>query len=126
MSRGIVLSLLQFDFSYSSAIISLSLSASIQLSLSASISKSIKDVIYHKRTPSKARFFPLSLLQKVTSTSEPILFSLQHACTIFVFMKYFTISSKYCSTSNLTSVSITLFVGCLYGEKTSHQSEIPV
>ena len=79
MSRGIVLSLLQFDFSYSSAIISLSLSASIQLSLSASISKSIKDVIYHKRTPSKARFFPLSLLQKVTSTSEPILFSLQHA-----------------------------------------------
>ena len=124
MSRGIVLSLLQFDFSYSSAIISLN--SAFILSLSALISKSIKDVIYHKRTPSKTRFFPLSLLQKVTSTSEPILFSLQHACTIFVFMKYFTISSKYCSTINLTSVSITLFVGCLYGEKTSHQSEIPV
>ena len=77
MSRGIALSLLQFDFSYSSAIISLN--SAFILSLSASISKSIKDVIYHKRTPSKACVFPLSLLQKVTSTSEPILFSLQHA-----------------------------------------------
>ena len=77
MSRGIALSLLQFDFSYSSAIISLN--SAFILSLSASISKSIKDVIYHKRTPSKTCVFPLSMLQKVTSTSEPILFSLQHA-----------------------------------------------
>ena len=36
------------------------------------------DAIYHKSTPSKTHFFPLSLLQKVTFTSESILFSLQH------------------------------------------------
>ena len=57
------------------------------------------DVIYHKSTPSKTRFFPLSLLQKVTSTSEPILFSSQQApflslWNIFLFfMDYYSTSS---------------------------------
>ena len=77
MSSGIVLSLVQFDFSYSSATITLN--STIILSLSASKSNPTKGhlwfVVYHKSTPYKTRSFPLFLLQKVTSTSEPKLFS---------------------------------------------------
>ena len=70
------------------------------------------DLIYHKDTQSKTLFFPLSLLQEVASTSEPILFSTGvAACTIFVFMNCFlwNIGQKLI---NLTFVFITLVVAC--------------
>ena len=64
MPRGIVLSLVQFDFSCSSAIITLNLAFTLGLSTSRSFIKPISDVIFHKTTPST--FFPLSLQQEVT------------------------------------------------------------
>ena len=58
-------------------------------------------------------FSPLSLLQKVTSTSEPTLFSTQDA-SLFVFIKYFTIFYDLLLNQiiNLTSVFNTLFLEC--------------
>ena len=56
-------------------------------------------IIYQKSAPSKTRFFPLSLLQKVNSTSELILFSSLHAPFLSVwtillfFMTYYSTSS---------------------------------
>ena len=52
-----------------------------------------------KSTPSNNRFFPLSLLQKVTSTSETILFLSLHApflslsTILLFFMNYYSTSS---------------------------------
>ena len=56
----------------------------ILVTVQASLLSILIPWIYHKIAPSKTCFFPLFLLQKVTSTSEPILFSLQHAQFLFL------------------------------------------
>ena len=73
-----------------------------------------KNVAYEKKscTPSKHVFFPLSLLQEVTSISELILFSTcVAACTVFIFMNYFLLNICQ-QLINVTSVFITLFFKC--------------
>ena len=84
MPRGIVLSLVQFDFSCSSAIITLNLAFTLGLSTSRSFIKPISDVIFHKTTPST--FFPLSLQQEVTHFWAYIIFN--ECCNMFVLMTY--------------------------------------
>ena len=57
------------------------------------------DIIYHKSAPSITRFVPLPLLEKVTSTSESILFLSLHApflslwTILLFFMNYYSTSS---------------------------------
>ena len=77
MPCGIVLSLVQFDFSYSSAIVTLN--SAFILGSSASKFNAIKAIFdlelrcyLQKSAPSKTHFFCLSLLQEVTSTSKAI------------------------------------------------------
>ena len=104
MSRGIFLVL----FSLILGTVQLSL-ISIQLSFIANQLQNLIleghlwfvswDIIYHKSAPSKTRFFSLSLLQKVTSTSEftlfsPLLASFLSSWTILLFfMNYYSTSS---------------------------------
>ena len=94
--------------------------------------------------------FSFTLLQKITSISEPILFSTcVAACNIFVFMNcfllnlegqqlisltfkcfrfvecFFAIFKNYWCTFK-TKMSLQSVMKCSYLKKTSHQSEIPV
>ena len=85
------LSLVQFDFSYSSATITLNLAFTLGVSDSKfNHIKAIGDLqaeMYSSRKMCHLThvFFPLSLLQKVTnSNSEPIFFSSQHAPFLFL------------------------------------------
>ena len=99
-------------------------------------------VICHKSVPSNTRFFP-SVFAAGNSTSEPILFSSQHAPFLFLWSIFYYIMLN--QLVNLTSVFVMLFVKCFLShmlfinrnlpakwdelfiwEKTSHQSEIPV
>ena len=116
ISRGIVLNLFQFDFSYSSSIITLS--SSFILGLSALKKNHLWllswDVIFHKSTQSKIFFFLSSLLPEFTSTYfQPILFSSCVAASMhhFCFYELFILNIGQ-QPINLTSVFIKLLVEC--------------
>ena len=75
------------------------------------------------KAPHQKHIFPLLLLQKVTSISEPILFSSHHAPFLTLWnilidlFKYLNIEIVFCELSlnkliNLTSVSSRLFCKC--------------
>ena len=68
-------------------------------------------VICHKSAPSNTRFFP-SVFAAGNSTSEPILFSSQHAPFLFLWSIFYYIMLN--QLVNLTSVFVMLFVKCFF------------
>ena len=121
ISRDIVLSLVQFDFSYSSSIITL-ISGTLILGLLASKSnpESYKShlwfvswhVIYHKSIPSKMFFSFIFATGRYFHFWVYIVFNMHQfflACPIFVSMNYL-LNSLF----PLISVLITLFIECFF------------